>query len=93
MQNAADFYYLLVPDYFDPNLNDYKPKPSFYSSDYRLSKFQSFAGGVTITWRVHKYVSIDASYMRYVMQGLDGMTSQSAYPSANVISAGARVWF
>jgi hypothetical protein len=31
--------------------------------------------------------------MRYIMQGLDGATSQSAYPDANVVSIGARVWF
>lgn len=84
-QGAADFYYILVPDSNNP--------PSYYSSDYRLSKLQSFATGVTITVRVQKHVSVDASYMRYVMRGLDGATSQSAYPSANVFSAGLRIWF
>ena len=84
-QDSADFYYVLVPDY--NNL------PSYYSSDYRLSKMETFAVGVDVTWRVAKFISIDAGYMRYVMRGLDGMTSQSAYPQANVFSLGARVWF
>jgi hypothetical protein len=66
--------------------------PDVYSSDYRLSEFQSLSGGVKITCRVHKHVSIDAGYMRYVMQGLDS-TAPSAYPSANVFTVGARVWF
>ena len=86
VQNAADFYYILVPD----NNN---VLPGYYSSDYRLSQFESFATGVTVTWRVYKHLSFDASYMRYVMRGLDGVISQSAYPSANVYSLGLRLWF
>jgi hypothetical protein len=85
IQNAANFYYVLVPDA--------NGLPSFYSSDYRLSEFESAAGGVSITWRVYKHLSLDFSYMRYVMIGLDGVTSQSAYPSANVFSFGLRAWF
>jgi hypothetical protein len=85
VQNAADFYYTLVPDSPTP--------PSFYSSDYRLSEMESFGVGLTVSWRVYKHLSVDASYMRYVMRGLDGVTSQSAYPSANVVSFGARIWF
>ncbi len=85
VQNAADFYYILVPDSNNP--------PAYYSSDYRLSEFESFATGVTITWRIVKHLSFDASYMRYVMRGLDGVTSQSAYPSANVFNIGLRIWF
>lgn len=85
IQNAADYYYVLVPDF--------KKLPAFYSSDYRLSEMETFTLGVDITWRINKYVSIDASYMRYLMQGLDGVTSQSAYPQANVFALGMRVWF
>ena len=84
-QSAADFYYVLVPDYL--NL------PSFYSSDYRLSNMETFAMGLGLTWRVAHHVSFDASFHRYLMRGLDGVTSQSAYPSANVASLGLRVWF
>jgi len=85
VQNAADFYCLLVPDY--------KNLPAYYSSDYRLSEFESFAYGVDITWRISQYVSLDAGYMRYVMAGLDGVTSQSAYPEANLFTMGLRLWF
>jgi len=72
---------------------DSKNPPTYYSSDYRLSEMETFSLGVTVTWRVYKHLSLDVSYMRYTMQGLDGVTSQSAYPSANLISFGARVWF
>ena len=85
LQSAADFYYILVPD-----ANALPPE---YSSDYRLSHLESFAGGVNLTWRVHKNVSLDAGYLRYAMRGLDGATSQSAYPSAHVFTVGARIWF
>jgi hypothetical protein len=85
LQSQAAFYYVLVPDY--NNL------PEAYSADYRLSHLQTFSYGVDFTWRVHKHVSLDASYMRYEMEGLDGITSQSAYPSANVFAIGLRIWF
>lgn len=85
-QSAADFYYTIVPE-------KNGKLPTFYSSDYRLSELETFATGVTITWRVIKHLSLDASYLRYQMVGLDGVTSQSAYPSANMVSFGARVWF
>jgi hypothetical protein len=84
-QTAATFYYVLVPDF--NNL------PPFYSSDYRLSEMQTFDFSVTLSYRVLKWVSIDLSYSRYIMEGLDGVTSQSAYPSANVYSVGGRIWF
>jgi hypothetical protein len=85
LQSAADFYYVLVPDA--------NALPAVYSSDYRLSHLESFAAGLNVTWRLHKNLSLDASYLRYVMRGLDGATSQSAYPSAHVLSLGARIWF
>jgi hypothetical protein len=84
-QGAADFYYTMIPDYNN--------RPNYYSSDYRLSNFLSLAGGVAITWRLQEHVSLDVSYMRYVMEGLDGVTSQSAYPAANILSTGLRLWF
>jgi hypothetical protein len=84
-QNSADFYYVIVPDANGP--------PTYYSSDYRLSELESFTTGVTVTWRIVRHLSLDAGYMRYVMRGLDGVTSQSAYPSANVFNIGLRIWF
>ncbi|MDB6056700.1 MAG: hypothetical protein JWO95_544 [Verrucomicrobiales bacterium] len=84
-QTAATFYYILVPDF--NNL------PAAYSSDYRLSELNTFSLGLRATYRIHKHLSLDAGYMRYVMRGLDDMTSQSAYPSANIFTVGLRGWF
>jgi Protein of unknown function (DUF3570) len=85
LQSSAYFYYVLVPDYAG--------LPPYYSSDYRLTHFESVALGLNLTYRISRFLSLDASYLRYVMHGLDGVTSQSAYPSANVSSLGLRIWF
>jgi len=85
VQNAADFYYVMVPDY--------NRLPEAYSADYRLSHLQSFTYGLKVTYRIQQHVSLDAGYQRYVMEGLDGITSQSAFPSANVFTIGLRLWF
>ncbi|MGZ4964875.1 MAG: DUF3570 domain-containing protein [Limisphaerales bacterium] len=84
-QTVASFYYVLVPDFND--------LPSAYSSDYRLSELNTFSLGLRATYRIHKHLSLDAGYMRYVMRGLDAVTSQSAYPAANVFTVGLRGWF
>ena len=83
-QSAAGFYTVLLTD---PTL------PQYYSADYRLSRLQTFNLSLAFTYRICKYASIDLSYSRYIMRGLDGVTEQSAYPSANVGSIGLRMWF
>ena len=85
IQSAANFYYVLVPDA--------DGLPTYYSSDYRLSHFESLGLGLNFTYRIARHLSMDASYARYIMHGLDGVTSQSAFPSANVGSVGLRLWF
>jgi hypothetical protein len=42
---------------------------------------------------VRQWLGLDLGYERYVMYGLDGITDASAYPSANVFTIGARIWF
>lgn len=84
-QTAADFYYELLPDGNN--------RPAFYSPDYRLSELQSFTLGVNLTVRASKRLTFDAGYKYYLMEGLDGVTSASAYPSANVFTVGARFHF
>ncbi len=84
-QNAAEFYATRFPDY--------NTRPTFYSADYRLSEFESFAAGLSLNWKIRDWLSLDVAYQRYVMKGLDSVTSQSAYPSANVFTLGTRIWF
>jgi hypothetical protein len=74
-------------------LPDYDTRPTYYSADYRLSKLDTLTLGVNVSWKLKEWLSIDAGYRRYVMNGLDGITSSTAYPKANVYSMGARIWF
>lgn len=91
-QTAADFY---APQFAgDPsNPADPNPVPTYYSADYRLSKMETFTFGVELSARVTDWLSLDLAYKRYDMRGLDGVTSQSAYPKANIVTVGARLWF
>jgi len=84
-QTAANFYYELLPDS--------NHRPTYYSPDYRLSKLQSFNFGLNVTVKATKWLTFDAGYRYYFMQGLDGVTSASAYPSANVYTMGLRFLF
>jgi hypothetical protein len=91
-QSAAFFYAThFAGDPTDPT--NPTPIPAYYSADYRLSRLETFTYGVTASARISERFSIDASYHRYEMQGLDGVTSPSAYPQANVFTIGGRVWF
>ena len=84
-QTGADFY----ATHFD----DLAAPPPYFTSDYRLSALETFTGGVNLNWRVVDWLTLDASFRRYTMRGLDGVTDQSAYPAACVYSVGARIWF
>jgi len=96
-QSAADFYATQLPG--DPTIPPDDPffsgiyTPQYYSADYRLSQMQTWTYGLNLTVMVAGRVYLDAAYHRYDMRGLDGVTSQSAYPDANVYTLGLRVWF
>ena len=58
-----------------------------------LSRLQAFelktsSFGIKLTYFHRDNLSFDLSYDRYHMRGLDGLTSQLAYPSANVFTLG-----
>jgi len=84
-QGAANFYVVRLPD-FDT-------RPTYYSADYRLSKLESLTYGLNVNWKFREWFWVDAGYKRMVMQGLDSVTSASAYPTANIFTIGGRVWF
>ena len=67
--------------------------PHYYSSDYRISKLEALTLGIKLTVLINDNLSIDLSYDRYEMNGLDGQTSQLVYPSANVLTVGMQSLF
>ena len=89
-QTAADFYATQFPG--DPS-NPFNPVPTYYSADYRLSKMETLTFGLEASAKVTDWLTLDLAYKRYEMRGLDGVTSQSAYPKANIVTVGARLWF
>jgi Protein of unknown function (DUF3570) len=96
-QTAADFYAVQLPgdptvppdDPFGPMV----PIPASYSADYRLSALQTFTYGLDASVKIKDRLSLDFGYKRYEMVGQDHRTSSSAYPKANIFSAGFSFWF
>jgi Protein of unknown function (DUF3570) len=84
-QDAANFYGIQFPG--SPT-NDPAHVPQFYSSDYRLSYFETFTIGLEATVTIHDQWDIHLGYQRYWMHGLDHQTMQSTYPNANIFTAG-----
>jgi len=109
VQSAASFYHLTLPGEYNPlnpgsnpapgTPTDYDNNPQplvapkYYSADYRLSEMETFTLGFNLHYQVVTWFSLDASYERYLMRGLDGVTPQQTYPSANVFTVGARLTF
>ena len=82
-QSAADFY---APQF--------EGKPEFYSADYRLSKLSSVTYGLKVVWKKSDRIQMSLGYDRYEMSGRDGgATPAEAFPSANIVTAGIKIWF
>jgi hypothetical protein len=90
-QGAARFYYYTLDGTdLSPTVVPDSALPA-YSSDYRLSSFDSLTVGLKATWKIRKHVQLELGYDRYALRGRDGITPQSAYPVAKIVSAGARL--
>ena len=90
-EGAADFYsYNLDATPIIPTQVPNTAGPA-YSSDYRLSAFDAVTVGARLTAKVVEHVEGELGYEHYAMRGRDGVTPQSAYPVANILSVGARI--
>ncbi|MBI4624858.1 MAG: DUF3570 domain-containing protein [Verrucomicrobia bacterium] len=90
-QTAARFYhYNLDRTAVLPRAGPPRPNGPFYSSDYRLSAMQTFTSGMKIIWDATAAWQLDAAFERYDMRGTDGVTPQSAYCTANIVTVGAK---
>jgi hypothetical protein len=90
-QGAASFYYYNLDDTdIVPTVVPNGNGPA-YSSDYRLSSFDAVTCGIKATLKVQQHAQLELAYDRYAMRGRDGVTPQSAYPLANIYTAGARI--
>ena len=48
--------------------------------------------GLKLIWLVADRFSLDAGVERYEQQGRDSITPEAAYPSANILVFGGRLW-
>jgi hypothetical protein len=89
-QGAARFYYYDLDSTAIMPTRVPDPEGTNYSSDYRLSSLDSVTYGLRVTWKPIDRCELTLAYDRYAMRGRDGVTPQSAYPTANILSAGAK---
>jgi hypothetical protein len=90
-QSAAPFYYYqLDGTTITPSRTVPVPRGPFYSSDYRLSQLQSLTYGLKAIYNATAAWQFDVALEQYNMRGTDGVTPQSAYPRARIITAGAK---
>ncbi|MDB4754674.1 DUF3570 domain-containing protein [Akkermansiaceae bacterium] len=89
-QTKADYYYptLTGTEIVGHDNND--GSGAHYSSDYRLSAFDSLAYGVRLAWDVRNDLTLDIQWERYEMDGRSSGTPDIFFPTANVISLGAQ---
>lgn len=81
------------PGYPNGPIAEVPAYPSAYSADYRLSQLNTYTFGGTLSVRVADMATLTFTYQRYRMVGTDGVTLASAYPTANVYTAGFSLWF
>lgn len=91
-QGAADFYHV------DLDATDIVPAEPvgsnpYYSSDYRLSRFEAVTLGLKLVYRHGERWSADLAWERYDMRGRDRETPDSAYITAEIVTAGLTLWF
>lgn len=89
-QGAADFYYYRLDTTTIIPTRNRPPGGPFYSSDYRLSSFRSYNTGLKLIWTPTESLQFDVALERYDMRGRDGITPQSAYARATMLTLGAR---
>lgn len=89
-QQAAKFYY------YNLDQTDIIPVAvptgtgAAYSSDYRLSEMRTYTYGLKVIWTVRSWAQLTLAFDKYDMQGLDGITPQSAYARAKITTAGIK---
>lgn len=91
-QSAARFYYYnLDATSINPFGGPPRPNGPFYSSDHRLSAMRTYTYGLKAILNVTSAVAFDVALEQYDMRGKDGVTPQSAYPSARIVTVGGKV--
>jgi hypothetical protein len=89
-QTAARFYYYDLDETSIIPVRIPIGTAPYYTSDFRLSAEDAASYGLKIDWKASSFLQLDASYERYAMQGRDGVTPASAYPTAGISTVGVK---
>jgi hypothetical protein len=90
-QSAAKFYhYNLDRTSLAPTNGPPRTTGPFYSSDFRLSALRTATYGVKVIWNITDAIALDVALEQYDMRGRDGVTPQSAYCAARIVTAGVK---
>ena len=89
LRPAVRYYTQPEADFYDVRFTG---NPEFYSSDYRVSAFDSIGYGLKGIWQPNERFAADLSIDRYVQEGNDSVTSSDAYTEAFIVIFGVRVW-
>lgn len=92
-QGQADFYHVDLDQTPITPVSEPDRSSPYYSSDYRLSRFDATTLGVKLIYRHGERWSADLAWERYDMRGRDKATLDSAYISADILTGGITVWF
>ena len=93
VESAFRVYQQSAASFYSPLFHDNPANVKYYSADYRLSEFYSLDMGLQATVIANDHLRFNLGYHRYEMQGLDGKTVSTMYPSSNVFTAGVQIWF
>ena len=89
-QSAARLYiYDLDDTSIAPTKYPFGAAP-YYTSDFRLSAQEDFTYGLKLVWKPKDWIQLDAAYDHLAMRGTDGVTPQSAYPTAGITTVGVK---
>lgn len=89
-QSAADFYHITLDGTSIVPGDEPDPDGPFFSADYRLAKLRTVTYGLKLVWQPKESFQADVAWERYEMTGRDGVTPASAFPDANIFTAGLR---
>jgi len=92
-QSAADFYYTTLDGTGITPTSDPTGLEPYYSADHRLSELDAVTLGIKLVWFMTDAFTFDISYEEYRMYGRDGITLAGLYPTADIITIGARYAF
>ena len=91
-QSAADFYhYRLDLTSIVPIAGPPLTQGPFYSSDHRLSALRTTTYGLKVVWNPSSQWQLNVALEQYTMRGKDGVTPQSAYTRATIVTGGLKL--